>query len=59
MKSQVKIHLENVKIGKKIIVDFFHTPTYYPNFNLVEYIIHILRLRLLNHLTLGVSIQQV
>ena len=59
MKSQLKIHLSNLKIEDKIIVDFFHTPPYSPNFNLVEYIIHILKLRLLHHLPLGVNIQQV
>ena len=52
--------LDNNSIHKnKIVVDFIHTPTYSPNFNLVEYIMHILRLRLLHHLPLVVDIQQV
>ena len=59
MKSQLKIHLSNLKIENKIIIEFFHTPPYSFNFNLVEYIIHILRLRLLHHLPLDVNIQQV
>ncbi|MDE5108283.1 MAG: hypothetical protein O4808_14870, partial [Trichodesmium sp. St17_bin3_1_1] len=48
MKSQLKFHLINAQISDKIVVDFIHTPTYSPNFNLVEYIIHLLRLKLLH-----------
>lgn len=59
MKSQLKSHLINAQISDKIVVDFLHTPTYSPNFNLVEYIIHLLRLKLLHHLPLDVNIQQV
>ena len=59
MKAQLKANLFSLKIENKIIVDFIHTPTYSPNFNLVEYIIHLLRLQLLHHLPLNVSIQQV
>lgn len=59
MKSQVKIHLDNLKIEDKITVDFIHTPAYSPNFNLVEYIIHLLRLRLLHHQNADINIQQV
>ena len=59
MKFQVKEHLDNLKIEEKITVHFIHTPSYSPNFNLVEYIIHLLRLQLLHHLPLGMNIQQV
>lgn len=59
MKSQVKKHLENLEIENQITVDFIHTPVYSPNFNLVEYIIHLLRLRLLHHQNADISIQQV
>ena len=59
MKSQLKFHLINAEISDKIVVDFIHTPTYSPNFNLVEYIIRLLRLKLLHHLSLNVNIQQV
>ena len=59
MKSQLKFHLINAQISDKIVVDFIHTPTYSPDFNLVEYIIHLLRLKLLHHLSLDVNIQQV
>jgi hypothetical protein len=59
MKSQLKFHLINAQISDKIVVDFIHTPIYSPNFNLVEYIIHLLRLKLLHYLSLDVNIQQV
>lgn len=58
MKSQLHTHLHNLNIQEKIIVDFIHTPPYSPNFNLVEYIIHLLRLKLLHHLPLGINIQK-
>ena len=59
MKYQLKFHLINAQISDKIVVDFIHTPIYSPNFNLVEYIIHLLRLKLLHYLSLDVNIQQV
>jgi hypothetical protein len=58
MKSQLKFYLINAEISDKIVVYFIHTPIYFPNFNLVEYIIHFLRLKLLHHLSLDVNIQQ-
>ncbi len=58
MKSQLKFHLINAEISDKIVVDFIHTPTYFPNFNLVEYIIHLLRLKLLHYLSFDVNIQE-
>ena len=59
MKCQLKFYLINAEISDKIVVYFIHTPIYFPNFNLVEYIIHLLRLKLLHHLSLDVNIQQV
>jgi DDE superfamily endonuclease len=46
-------------IEEQITVEFVYTPPYSPNFNLVEYLIHLLRLRLLHHLPSGTSIEQV
>jgi DDE superfamily endonuclease len=46
-------------IDEQITVEFVYTPPYSPNFNLVEYLIHLLRLRLLHHLPSGTSIEQV
>ncbi|MEM9928111.1 MAG: transposase [Cyanobacteria bacterium P01_D01_bin.50] len=59
MKSQVATHLNHLNIHDKISINFIHTPTYSPNFNLVEYIIHLLRLQLLHHLSLNITIQEV
>ena len=36
IKSQWKFNLINAQISEKIVVDFIHTPTYSPNFNLVK-----------------------
>jgi hypothetical protein len=36
-----------------------YTPPYSPDFNLVEYMIHLLRLRLLHHLPVGMTIEQI
>lgn len=46
-------------IDEQIAVEFIHTPPYSPNFNLVEYLIHLLRLRLLHHLPSDTSIADV
>lgn len=59
MQAQLQMHLSNLNIPDKIVVEFLYTPPYSPDFNLAEYIIHLLRLQLLHHLPLGVNIQQV
>jgi len=46
-------------IEEQITVEFVYTPPYSPNFNLVEYLIHLLRLRLLHDLPSDKSIEQV
>jgi hypothetical protein len=46
-------------IDEQITVEFIYTPPYSPDFNLVEYMIHLLRLRLLHHLPVGMTIEQV
>jgi len=48
-----------LQIKDKIKVEFLYTPPYSPNFNLAEYIIHLLRLRFLHHLPLNVTIEQI
>lgn len=58
-RNQLLAHLLELKISDKILVDFIDTPSYSPNFNLAEYIIHLLRLKLLHHLPLGVNMQQI
>lgn len=59
MQAQLQAHLSDLEILDKIVVEFIHTPPYSPNFNLAEYIIHLLRLQFLHHLPLGVNIQQI
>jgi transposase len=46
-------------IEEQITVKFVYTPPYSPNFNLVEYLIHLLRVRLPHHWPSDKSIEQV
>jgi transposase len=59
MKLQLQTQLSNLNIQDKIRIEFIHTPPYSPDFNLVEYIIHLVRLNLLHHLPVDVNIQQI
>ncbi len=59
MQIQLSAHLSYLGIQDKIIVEFIYTPPYSPDFNLAEYLIHLLRLELLHHLPVGVNICQV
>ena len=59
MKSQLETLMSTLEIKDKIKVEFLHTPPYSPNFNLTEYIIHLLRLRFLHHLPLNTTIEQI
>ncbi|WP_029638072.1 transposase, partial [[Scytonema hofmanni] UTEX B 1581] len=43
MQTYLQSHLSDLNIQDKIHVEFFYTPPYSPNFNLVEYLIHLLR----------------
>ncbi len=43
----------------EIEVEFINTPTYSPDFNLAEYLIHQLRLKLLHHLPCNTSLNEV
>lgn len=59
MQVQLQTHLSNLNIQDKIIVEFIYTPPYSPNFNLVEYLIHLLRLKFLHHVPIGINLQQI
>ena len=59
MQEQLSEHLSKLNIQNKILVEFIYTPPYSPDFNLAEYLIHLLRLQLLHHLPVGMNIQQV
>jgi transposase len=59
MQAQLQAHLSDLNIQDKIRVEFLYTPPYSPDFNLAEYLIHLLRLQLLHHLPISVNIQQI
>lgn len=59
MKSYLDTLMSALEIKHKIQVEFIYTPPYSPDFNLAEYIIHLLRLRFLHHLPLNVTIEQI
>lgn len=50
---------ELLKLGidSLLAIEFIHTPAYSPDYNLVEYLIHQLRLTLLHHQPLGTTIE--
>lgn len=59
IQAQLQIHLSELGIKDKIKVEFIYTAPYSPNFTESEYIIHLLRLRLLHHQPAGITIQQI
>ena len=59
MQSQLAEHLEEMGLTQSIQVEFLYLPSYSPKLNLVEYVIHLLRLRLLHHLPMGTTLAQI
>lgn len=59
MQAQLQVHLSELGIKDKIEVEFTYTPPYSPDFNLAEYIIHLLRLWVLHHQPFRITIEQV
>ena len=59
MKFQLETLMSALEINSRIQVEFLHTPAYSPDFNLAEYIIHLLRLKFLHHLPLNITIDQI
>ena len=59
MRSQLNTHLCELKIQESIEIELIHTPPYSPDFNLAEYIIHLLRLEILHHQPVNTTIQLV
>lgn len=57
MKNLLETQLTDLGIKRDIEVEFIYTPPYSPNFNLVEYLIHQLRLQLLHHQPVGITIE--
>lgn len=59
MKNLLTRELLKLGIYSELEIEFIHTPPYSPNYNLVEYLIHQLRLRLLHHQPVGTTIEMI
>lgn len=59
LRHYLKAELLLREIEQQIAVEFIYLPPYSPNFNLAEYLIHLVRLRLLHHLPIATDIEQV
>ena len=59
MRNLLAAQLIELGIKEDIEIEFIYTPPYSPNFNLVEYLIHQLRLQLLHHQPVGMTIELV
>ena len=57
MRNLLELQLTELGIKEKLKVEFIYTPPYSPDFNLVEYLIHQLRLQLLHHQPVGITIE--
>ena len=59
MQAQLAVHLDQMGLAQSIQVEFLYLPSYSPKLNLVEYVIHLLRLRFLHHLSIGTTLAQI
>lgn len=59
MRTQLTEHLQQMGLATEIEVEFLDMPPYSPKLNLVEYVIHLVRLRFLHHLPIGTSLQTI
>lgn len=59
MQKQLAVHLEQMGLAPSIEVEYLYLPSYSPKLNLVEYVIHLLRLRFLHHLPIGTTLAQI
>lgn len=59
MRTQLTEHLKQMGLALEIEVEFIYLPPYSPKLNLVEYVIHLLRLRFLHHLPLGTCLEYI
>ena len=59
MKHQLNSLLSTLGLSDTISLEFIHIPPYSPEFNLAEYLIHQLRLKLLHHLPLGTTMADI
>lgn len=59
MQSQLILHLEQMGLRESITVECLYLPSYSPKLNLVEYVIHLVRLKLLHHLPMETTLEQI
>jgi len=59
MQTQLAAHLQQMGLAEAITVECLYVPSYSPKLNLVEYVIHLLRLRFLHHLPVGTNLNQI
>jgi hypothetical protein len=59
MQAQLAVHLQQMGLAKAITVECLYVPSYSPKLNLVEYVIHLLRLSFLHHLPVGTTLSQI
>lgn len=59
MQAQLAVHLQQMGLANAITVECLYVPPYSPKLNLVEYVIHLLRLRFLHHLPIGTTLNQI
>jgi transposase len=59
LRHYLKAELFIREIEQQSAVEFIYLPPYSPYFNLAEYLIHLVRLRLLHHLPIATDIEQV
>lgn len=59
MRRQLAEHLKQMGLASAISLEFIYLPPYSPKLNLVEYVIHLLRLRFLHHLPIGTSLEKI
>lgn len=59
MQAQLMTHLFQMGLADAITVECLYIPSSKPKLNLVEYVIHLLRLRFLHHLPLGTTLVQI
>jgi transposase len=59
MKNLLQEELFKLGISSILEIEFIHTPPYSPDYNLVEYLIHQLRLTLLHHQPVGTTIEMI
>jgi transposase len=59
IQSQLALHLEQMGLAKSIMLECLYLPSYSPKLNLVEYVIHLLRLKFLHHLPMETTLLQI